>query len=62
ALSDRALVNLRDCVNTYANSDSAGMANCFRKDRIISTVSFLFLLRTSDTRLPPESLGEIPMV
>jgi hypothetical protein len=37
----------------YANKESAGMARCLRNDRIISTVSFLFLLRTSDTRLRP---------
>ena len=37
----------------YANNDSAGISRCLRSERIISIVSFRFLLRTSEARLLP---------
>jgi len=43
----------RQVFRAYASSDSAGMARRLRNDRIMSTVSFLFLLSTSDTRFRP---------
>ena len=35
------------------SKDSVGIGKCLRNERIISTVGFLFLLSTSETRLRP---------